>query len=98
MYPLIPAIFPSSRSFSMKILIYASIATRLLLIGNPYSDFFYQRLAALAIMTLNGSHQFGKPMRVNQAYASQREDTSGLSKLIWTYVGNQREDTLGLLM
>ncbi|KAF5773511.1 hypothetical protein HanRHA438_Chr13g0600011 [Helianthus annuus] len=46
-------------------------------------------------MTLNGSHQFGKPMRVNQAYASQREDTSGLSKLIWTYVGNQREDTLG---
>ncbi|KAJ0481358.1 hypothetical protein HanIR_Chr13g0641711 [Helianthus annuus] len=49
-------------------------------------------------MTLNGSHQFGKPMRVNQAYASQREDTSGLSKLIWTYVGNQREDTLGLLM
>ncbi|KAJ0901252.1 hypothetical protein HanPSC8_Chr08g0323211 [Helianthus annuus] len=45
-------------------------------------EFFYQRLAALAIVTLNGSHQFGKPMRVNRAYASQREDTSGLSKLI----------------
>ncbi|MFS7922152.1 hypothetical protein Hanom_Chr03g00245491 [Helianthus anomalus] len=41
-------------------------------------NFFYQRLAALAIVTLNGSHRFGKPMRVNRAYSSQREDTSGL--------------------
>ncbi|KAJ0717385.1 hypothetical protein HanPI659440_Chr13g0522881 [Helianthus annuus] len=26
--------------------------------------------------------KFGKPMRVNRAYATQREDTSGLWKLI----------------
>ncbi|KAJ6327387.1 hypothetical protein OIU78_014301 [Salix suchowensis] len=36
------------------------------------------RAAALAILSLNGRHLFGQPIKVNWAYASgQREDTSG---------------------
>lgn len=43
-----------------------------------FIDFFDRRSAALAIMTLNGRHLFGQPIKVNWAYAStQREDTSG---------------------
>ncbi|KAK7251619.1 hypothetical protein RIF29_34965 [Crotalaria pallida] len=34
--------------------------------------------AAIAILSLNGRHLFGQPIKVNWAYASgQREDTSG---------------------
>ncbi|XP_068659128.1 oligouridylate-binding protein 1-like isoform X2 [Aristolochia californica] len=43
-----------------------------------FLDYFDRRSAALAIMTLNGRHLFGQPIKVNWAYASgQREDTSG---------------------
>ncbi|XP_031374457.1 oligouridylate-binding protein 1-like [Punica granatum] len=43
-----------------------------------FVDFFDRRCAALAIVTLNGRHLFGQPIKVNWAYASsQREDTSG---------------------
>ncbi|XP_039144731.1 oligouridylate-binding protein 1B-like isoform X3 [Dioscorea cayenensis subsp. rotundata] len=43
-----------------------------------FIDYFDRRSAALAIMTLNGRHLFGQPIKVNWAYASgQREDTSG---------------------
>ncbi|KAK4395047.1 Oligouridylate-binding protein 1B [Sesamum angolense] len=39
--------------------------------------YFDRRSAALAILTLNGRHLFGQPIKVNWAYASgQREDTS----------------------
>ncbi|KAJ6818244.1 oligouridylate-binding protein 1-like [Iris pallida] len=43
-----------------------------------FIDYFDRRSAALAIMTLNGRHLFGQPIKVNWAYASgHREDTSG---------------------
>ncbi|KAG9457308.1 hypothetical protein H6P81_001816 [Aristolochia fimbriata] len=43
-----------------------------------FVDYFDRRSAALAIITLNGRHLFGQPIKVNWAYASgQREDTSG---------------------
>ncbi|KAF5190070.1 Oligouridylate-binding protein [Thalictrum thalictroides] len=43
-----------------------------------FVDYFDRRSAALAILTLNGRHLFGQPIKVNWAYASgQREDTSG---------------------
>ncbi len=43
-----------------------------------FVDYFDRRCAALAIVTLNGRHLFGQPIKVNWAYASsQREDTSG---------------------
>ncbi|XP_024979911.1 oligouridylate-binding protein 1-like [Cynara cardunculus var. scolymus] len=43
-----------------------------------FVDYFDRRCAALAIVTLNGRHVFGQPIKVNWAYASsQREDTSG---------------------
>ncbi|KAI3912366.1 hypothetical protein MKX01_038428 [Papaver californicum] len=43
-----------------------------------FIDYFDRRCAALAIMSLNGRHLFGQPIKVNWAYASgQREDTSG---------------------
>ncbi|ONK61133.1 uncharacterized protein A4U43_C08F26580 [Asparagus officinalis] len=43
-----------------------------------FVDYYDRRSAALAIMTLNGRHLFGQPIKVNWAYASsQREDTSG---------------------
>ncbi|KAK4756628.1 hypothetical protein SAY87_006755 [Trapa incisa] len=43
-----------------------------------FVDFFDRRCAAAAIITLNGRHLFGQPIKVNWAYAStQREDTSG---------------------
>ncbi|KAH9804743.1 Oligouridylate-binding protein 1B [Citrus sinensis] len=43
-----------------------------------FVDYFDRRSAALAIVTLNGRHIFGQPIKVNWAYASsQREDTSG---------------------
>lgn len=43
-----------------------------------FIDYFDRRSAALAILTLNGRHLFGQPIKVNWAYASgQREDTSG---------------------
>ncbi|XP_071911254.1 oligouridylate-binding protein 1-like isoform X1 [Coffea arabica] len=42
-----------------------------------FVDYFDRRSAALAIVTLNGRHLFGQPIKVNWAYASaQREDTS----------------------
>uniref|UniRef100_A0A1D1ZL54 Nucleolysin TIAR n=1 Tax=Anthurium amnicola TaxID=1678845 RepID=A0A1D1ZL54_9ARAE len=43
-----------------------------------FVDYFDRRSAALAIVSLNGRHLFGQPIKVNWAYASnQREDTSG---------------------
>ncbi|OMO67148.1 hypothetical protein CCACVL1_20759 [Corchorus capsularis] len=43
-----------------------------------FVDYYDRRAAALAIVTLNGRHLFGQPIKVNWAYASsQREDTSG---------------------
>ncbi|ONK66067.1 uncharacterized protein A4U43_C06F3820 [Asparagus officinalis] len=43
-----------------------------------FVDYYDRRSAALAIMTLNGRHLFGQPIKVNWAYTSnQREDTSG---------------------
>ncbi|KAL3747049.1 hypothetical protein ACJRO7_015912 [Eucalyptus globulus] len=43
-----------------------------------FVDYFDRRSAALSIVTLNGRHLFGQPIKVNWAYASsQREDTSG---------------------
>ncbi|KAF5764401.1 putative nucleotide-binding alpha-beta plait domain superfamily, RNA-binding domain superfamily [Helianthus annuus] len=40
--------------------------------------YFDRRSAALAILSLNGRHLFGQPIKVNWAIASgQREDTSG---------------------
>ncbi|XP_059634690.1 oligouridylate-binding protein 1-like [Cornus florida] len=43
-----------------------------------FVDYYDRRSAALSIVTLNGRHLFGQPIKVNWAYASsQREDTSG---------------------
>ncbi|XP_017223560.1 oligouridylate-binding protein 1 isoform X1 [Daucus carota subsp. sativus] len=43
-----------------------------------FVDYFDRRSAALAIVSLNGRHLFGQPIKVNWAYAStQRADTSG---------------------
>ncbi|XWS18793.1 hypothetical protein CRYUN_Cryun32bG0075400 [Craigia yunnanensis] len=43
-----------------------------------FIHYFDRRSAALAILSLNGRHLFGLPIKVNWAYASgQREDTSG---------------------
>ncbi|KAJ9183715.1 hypothetical protein P3X46_007529 [Hevea brasiliensis] len=43
-----------------------------------FVDYFDHRSADLAIVTLNGRHLFGQPIKINWAYArSQREDTSG---------------------
>ncbi|KAL2457354.1 Oligouridylate-binding protein 1B [Forsythia ovata] len=42
-----------------------------------FVHYFDRRSASLAIMTLNGRHLFGQPIKVNWAYTSgQREDTS----------------------
>ncbi|XP_047944473.1 oligouridylate-binding protein 1-like [Salvia hispanica] len=42
-----------------------------------FVDYFDRRSATLAIVSLNGRHLFGQPIKVNWAYASaQREDTS----------------------
>lgn len=42
-----------------------------------FIDYFDRRSASLAIVTLNGRHLFGQPIKVNWAYASsQREDTT----------------------
>ncbi|KAE8675323.1 Oligouridylate-binding protein 1A [Hibiscus syriacus] len=43
-----------------------------------FVHYFDRRSATLAILSLNGRHLFGQPIKVNWAYASgQREDTSG---------------------
>jgi nucleolysin TIA-1/TIAR len=43
-----------------------------------FIHYYDRRAAALAIVSLNGRHVFGQPIKVNWAYASgQREDTSG---------------------
>ncbi|CAA6664622.1 unnamed protein product [Spirodela intermedia] len=43
-----------------------------------FVDYFDRMSASLAILSLNGRHLFGQPIKVNWAYASnQREDTSG---------------------
>ncbi|KAI9119751.1 hypothetical protein K1719_009140 [Acacia pycnantha] len=43
-----------------------------------FVHYFDRRSAALSILSLNGRHLFGQPIKVNWAYASgQREDTSG---------------------
>ncbi|GER52339.1 oligouridylate binding protein-like protein [Striga asiatica] len=43
-----------------------------------FVHYFDRRSAALAILSLNGRHLFGQPIKVNWAYTSgQREDTSG---------------------
>ncbi|GKV47669.1 hypothetical protein SLEP1_g54548 [Rubroshorea leprosula] len=43
-----------------------------------FIHYFDRRSAALAILSLNGRHLFGQPIKVNWAYANgQREDTSG---------------------
>jgi len=42
-----------------------------------FVHYFDRRSAGLAILSLNGRHLFGQPIKVNWAYASgQREDTS----------------------
>ncbi|KAK4780361.1 hypothetical protein SAY87_016467 [Trapa incisa] len=42
-----------------------------------FIHYFDRRYAAMAILSLNGRHLFGQPIKVNWAYASaQREDTS----------------------
>ncbi|MCL7030464.1 hypothetical protein MKW94_013438 [Papaver nudicaule] len=42
-----------------------------------FVDYCDRRSATLAIMSLNGRHLFGQPIKVNWAYASgQRENTS----------------------
>ncbi|XP_074269251.1 oligouridylate-binding protein 1-like isoform X2 [Silene latifolia] len=42
-----------------------------------FVDYYDRRSASLAILSLNGRHLFGQPIKVNWAYASsQREDTS----------------------
>ncbi|KAF5732102.1 nucleolysin TIAR [Tripterygium wilfordii] len=42
-----------------------------------FIHYFDRRSAAIAILSLNGRHLFGQPIKVNWAYASgQREDTS----------------------
>ncbi|XP_052183587.1 oligouridylate-binding protein 1B [Diospyros lotus] len=42
-----------------------------------FIHYFDRRFATLAILSLNGRHLFGQPIKVNWAYASgQREDTS----------------------
>uniref|UniRef100_A0A7C9A360 RRM domain-containing protein n=1 Tax=Opuntia streptacantha TaxID=393608 RepID=A0A7C9A360_OPUST len=42
-----------------------------------FVDYYDRRSASLAIVTLNGRHLFGQPIKVNWAYASsQREDTT----------------------
>ncbi|KAF5743802.1 Nucleolysin TIAR [Tripterygium wilfordii] len=42
-----------------------------------FIHYFDRRSAAMAILSLNGRHLFGQPIKVNWAYASgQREDTS----------------------
>ncbi|KAE8689888.1 Oligouridylate-binding protein 1A [Hibiscus syriacus] len=43
-----------------------------------FIHYFDRRSAALSILSLNGRHLFGQPIKVNWAYASgQREDSSG---------------------
>uniref|UniRef100_A0A2P2MF69 Oligouridylate-binding protein 1B n=1 Tax=Rhizophora mucronata TaxID=61149 RepID=A0A2P2MF69_RHIMU len=43
-----------------------------------FIHYFDRRSAAVAILSLNGRHLFGQPIKVNWAYTSgQREDTSG---------------------
>ncbi|GER28365.1 oligouridylate binding protein-like protein [Striga asiatica] len=43
-----------------------------------FIHYFDRRSAGLAILSLNGRHLFGQPIKVNWAYASgQKEDTSG---------------------
>ncbi|CAA0821169.1 Oligouridylate-binding protein 1B [Striga hermonthica] len=43
-----------------------------------FVHYFDRRSAGLAILSLNGRHLFGQPIKVNWAYASgQKEDTSG---------------------
>ncbi|XP_052626437.1 oligouridylate-binding protein 1B-like [Lactuca sativa] len=43
-----------------------------------FIHYFDRRFAALAIVSLNGRHLFGQPIKVNWAYVTgQREDTSG---------------------
>ncbi|PPS01445.1 hypothetical protein GOBAR_AA19203 [Gossypium barbadense] len=47
-----------------------------------FVHYFDRRSAALAIVTLNGRHLFGQPIKVNWAYASsQREDTD--ARVMW---------------
>ncbi|CAH8385141.1 unnamed protein product [Eruca vesicaria subsp. sativa] len=47
-----------------------------------FVSYFDLRSAGLAIVSLNGRHLFGQPIKVNWAYASgQREDTSGMQGL-----------------
>lgn len=42
-----------------------------------FVDYYDRRSASLSILTLNGRHLFGQPIKVNWAYASsQREDTT----------------------
>ncbi|XP_074268241.1 oligouridylate-binding protein 1B-like [Silene latifolia] len=42
-----------------------------------FVHYYDRRFASMAIMTLNGTHLFGQPIKVNWAYTSgQREDTS----------------------
>ncbi|KAK5826883.1 hypothetical protein PVK06_021816 [Gossypium arboreum] len=49
-----------------------------------FIHYFDRRSAALAILSLNGRHLFGQPIKVNWAYASgQREDTSGLCMFLF---------------
>ncbi|KAE8721986.1 Oligouridylate-binding protein 1B [Hibiscus syriacus] len=49
-----------------------------------FVHYFDRRSAALAILSLNGRHLFGQPIKVNWAYASgHREDTSLFCLHLW---------------
>ncbi|PPR91148.1 hypothetical protein GOBAR_AA29545 [Gossypium barbadense] len=54
------------------------VLTLLMQSSYGFIHYFDRRSAALSILSLNGRHLFGQPIKVNWAYASgQREDTSG---------------------
>ncbi|KAK3022150.1 hypothetical protein RJ639_045289 [Escallonia herrerae] len=61
-----------------------------------FVHYFDRRCAALAILSLNGRHLFGQPIKVNWAYASgQREDTSSHYNI---FIGDLSPENLGTNM
>ncbi|XP_021716557.1 oligouridylate-binding protein 1B-like isoform X1 [Chenopodium quinoa] len=54
-----------------------------------FIHYYDRRFASMAILTLNGRHLFGQPIKVNWAYTSgQREDTSNSSDHFNVFVGD----------
>ncbi|XP_057514225.1 oligouridylate-binding protein 1B-like isoform X2 [Actinidia eriantha] len=61
-----------------------------------FIHYYYSRSAGLAILSLNGSHLFGQPFKVNWANASgQREDTSSHYKI---FVGDLSPDVTDAML